>query len=48
MGHADTTMIFRTYGKWITAGLDNDRRERRLRLYAQTNPKRGDEFPRFD
>ena len=48
MGHADTTMIFRTYGKWITAGLDNDRRARLLRLYAQTNPKRGDEFPRFD
>ncbi|PHV05371.1 site-specific integrase [Janthinobacterium sp. BJB412] len=48
MGHADTTMIFRTYGKWITAGLDDDRRERLLRLYAQTNPKRGDEFPRFD
>jgi integrase len=48
MGHADTTMIFRPYGKWISAGLDDDRRERLLRLYAQTNPKRGDEFPRFD
>ncbi|WP_050408051.1 site-specific integrase [Massilia sp. NR 4-1] len=47
MGHADTTMIMRTYGKWITAGLDSGRRERLLALYAQTNPKRGDEFPRF-
>jgi integrase len=48
MGHADTTMVTRTYGKWITAGLDDDRRERLLRLYQQSNPKRQDEFPRFD
>jgi integrase len=48
MGHADTTMVTRTYGKWVTAGLDDDRRERLLRLYQQSNPKRQDEFPRFD
>jgi integrase len=48
MGHADTTMIVRTYGKWIAEGVDSGRRERLMRLYAQTNPKRGDEFPRFD
>lgn len=48
MGHADTTMVVRTYGKWIAQGVDDGRRARLLQLYAQTNPKRGDEFPRFD
>ncbi|MBB3120049.1 hypothetical protein FHS03_003108 [Massilia violacea] len=47
MGHADTTMIMRTYGKWITTGLDSGRRKRLLALYSQTNPKRGEESPRF-
>lgn len=45
MGHADTTLVMRTYGKWFTAGLDDDRRQRLLRLYRQSNPKRADEFP---
>ncbi len=48
MGHTDTTLVTRTYGKWIIAGLDNDRRARLLRLYKQSNPKRSDEFPRFE
>ena len=48
MGHADTTMIVRTYGKWIAAGMDHGRRERLLRLYAQTNPLRADEFPKYN
>ncbi len=48
IGHADATIIFRTYGKWITAGLDNDRRERLPRLYAQTSQKRGKKFPDFN
>ncbi|MCL6484591.1 MAG: tyrosine-type recombinase/integrase, partial [Janthinobacterium lividum] len=48
MGHADTTMIVRTYGKWIAAGLEHGRRERLLRLYAQTNPLRTDEFPKYN
>ena len=48
MGHADTTMIVRTYGKWIAAGLDHGRRERLLCLYAQTNPLRADEFPKYN
>lgn len=48
MGHADTTMIVRTYGKWIAAGLDHGRRERLLRLYTQTNPLRADEFPKYN
>jgi integrase len=48
MGHADTTMIVRTYGKWIGEGMDSGKRVRVLRLYAQTNPKRSDEFPKFD
>ncbi|MES2262071.1 MAG: DUF3596 domain-containing protein [Pseudomonadota bacterium] len=48
MGHTDTTMIVRTYGKWIKAGLDHGRRERLLQLYTQTNPQRRDEFPKYD
>jgi integrase len=48
MGHADTTMIMRVYGKWINSGLDHDRRERLLRLYRQTNPLRANEFPNFN
>lgn len=47
MGHTDTTMITKTYGKWIRAGLDGDRRARLLRLYHQTDPKRVNEFPIF-
>lgn len=47
MGHADTTMVIRTYGKWIAAGLDNDKRQRLTRLYAQTHPQRANEFPKF-
>ncbi len=48
MGHADTTMVVRTYGKWIAEGVDSGKRARLMHLYAQTNPKRNDEFPRFD
>lgn len=48
MGHADTTLVMRTYGKWVVAGLDEDRRQRLLTLYRQVNPKRLGEFPRFD
>lgn len=48
IGHADTTMIARTYGKWIAQGVDIGKRTRLLRLYTQTNPKRSDEFPKFD
>jgi integrase len=47
MGHADTTMVMRTYGKWVTAGLDDGRRQRLLRLYQQSNPKRLDEFSKI-
>lgn len=48
MGHADSTMVIRTYGKWVASGLDDDRRQRLLKLYQQINPKRLDEFPKFD
>jgi len=43
----DTTMITRTYGKWIAEGVDNGKRARLLSLYAQTNPRHTDEFPKF-
>ncbi|MYM73551.1 tyrosine-type recombinase/integrase [Duganella sp. FT134W] len=47
MGHADTMMITRNYGKWIKTGLDGDRRARLLELYQQTDPNRANEFPIF-
>ncbi|MYN40314.1 DUF3596 domain-containing protein [Duganella sp. FT109W] len=47
MGHADTMMITRNYGKWIKTGLDGDRRARLLQLYQQTDPNRANEFPIF-
>lgn len=48
MGHADTTIVMRTYGKWVTAGLDDEHQQRLLQLYQQTNPKRLDGFSKFD
>jgi len=47
MGHIDTTMVTRNYGKWVSAGLDYNRRQRLLKLYRQCNPKRRNEFPKF-
>lgn len=47
MGHADTTMVMRTYGKWIAAGLESGKRQRLECMYAQTDPKRKNEFPVF-
>lgn len=35
MGHTDTTMITETYGKWIRSGLNDDKRERLLRMYGR-------------
>jgi integrase len=34
MGHTDTTMITKTYGKWTRARLTDDRRARLLRIYG--------------
>lgn len=47
MGHADTTMVMRTYGKWIAAGLDSGKRQRLERMYAQSDAKRKNEFRTF-
>ncbi len=47
MGHRDTTMVTRHYGKWIGTGLDRDKRERLLRMFIQRDDKRRDEFPVF-
>lgn len=47
MGHSDTTMVMRTYGKWIGAGLDEDRRRRLEAVYTQIDPKLKNEFPVF-
>jgi integrase len=47
LGHVDTTLVFRTYGRWIAAGLNQDKRERLLRLYARTDALGLTEFPRF-
>jgi len=47
MGHVDTTMITRTYGKWIGSGLDLRMRRRLTALYARTDTTRGNEFPEY-
>ena len=47
LGHVDSTLVFRTYGRWVAAGLDRDKRERLLRLYTRTDTRKGEEFPRF-
>ena len=47
LGHADTTMVQRRYGKWISAGLDSGKRGRLENPYAQTDPKRSNELPKF-
>jgi len=47
LGHVDTTLVFRTYGRWIAAGLKNDKRQRLLRLYSRTDEYGVSEFPRF-
>ncbi|MES2319052.1 MAG: tyrosine-type recombinase/integrase [Pseudomonadota bacterium] len=47
LGHADTTMVTRTYGKWIGKGLDQGMRERLERLLKRTDPAFGNEFPKF-
>jgi integrase len=47
LGHVDTTLVFRTYGRWISAGLNPDKRERLLRLYSRTDALGMNEFPRF-
>jgi integrase len=47
LGHVDTTLVFRTYGRWISAGLNPDKRERLLRLYSRTDAHGVNEFPRF-
>jgi integrase len=47
LGHVDSALVFRTYGRWVAAGLDSDRRERLLRLYTRTDSRKGEEFPRF-
>lgn len=48
MGHADTTMITKNYGKWISAGIDGDKRKRLEKIYSQIDPKRQNEFPVFE
>lgn len=47
LGHVDTTLVFRTYGRWISAGLNQEKRERLLSLYPRTDALRENEFPRF-
>jgi len=47
LGHVDSTLVFKTYGRWVASGLDNDKRQRLLKLYTRTDLRKGDEFPRF-
>lgn len=47
LGHVDTTLLFRTYGKWIAKGLEDNKRERLLEIYTRVDPRQPNEFPRF-
>jgi integrase len=47
LGHVDTALVFRTYGRWVAAGLNDDKRQRLLRLYSRTDAHSANEFPRF-
>jgi integrase len=47
LGHVDTALVFRTYGKWIAAGLHDEKRARLLQLYARSDRKHANEFPIF-
>jgi integrase len=47
LGHVDTTLVFRTYGRWISAGLNQNKRERLLRFYSRTDAHCANEFRRF-
>ena len=47
LGHADSALVYRTYGRWVAAGLNSDKRELLLQLYARTDTRKGVEFPRF-
>jgi integrase len=47
LGHVDTMLVHRTYGRWISAGLNEDKRQRLLRLYLRTDAHGLNEFPRF-
>lgn len=46
LGHVDTTLVFRTSGRWISAGLNQDKGGRLLRLYSRTDAHGASEFPR--
>lgn len=47
LGHVDSALVFKTYGRWISAGLDSGKRERLLQFYTRTDVRKGEEFPRF-
>ncbi|MYN28445.1 tyrosine-type recombinase/integrase [Duganella sp. CY42W] len=48
LGHENTAMIERHYSRWITGGLDGNKRAQLLALYSQIDPKRRNEFPVFE
>jgi len=47
LGHVDSTLVFKTCGRWVAAGLDSGKRARLLQLYTRTDIGKGEEFPRF-
>lgn len=47
LGHADTTMVTRTSGKWIGNGLDLTMRERLEKFLTRTDAAYQNEFPKF-
>lgn len=44
LGHTDTTMVTKTYGKWIEEGITGDKRARLEALYVQIASKQANEF----
>ena len=47
LGHTDTTMVTRTYGKWIGKGLSQAMRTRLEAFLQRTDAAYGNEFPTF-
>lgn len=44
LGHVDTTMITKIYGKWIEGGIDGDKKARLESLYADFTQKSNDDL----
>lgn len=46
MGHRDTEMVMKKYGRWIEQGSDPESRRRLLEFFSPVSPKMRDIFPK--